>query len=57
MPAPTMPILVGAGVLSGSGQMNLVLAISQSITVETLVKKTSIKWPPRIAKHNNITQR
>ena len=27
VPAPAVPILVGAGVLSGSGQMNLVLAI------------------------------
>jgi membrane protein DedA with SNARE-associated domain/rhodanese-related sulfurtransferase len=27
VPAPAVPVLVGAGVLSGSGQMNLVLAI------------------------------
>src|SRR5262244_1874138 len=31
VPAPAVPILVGAGVLSGSGQMNLVLAILAAI--------------------------
>jgi len=52
-----VPILVGAGVLSGSGQMNLVLAIGQSVAVGALVERTSIEWPPRIAKHNSITRR
>jgi membrane protein DedA with SNARE-associated domain len=57
VPAPAVPILVGAGVLSGSGQMNLVLAIGQSVAVGALVERTSIEWPPRIAKHNSITRR
>ena len=57
MPLPAVPILVGAGALSGSGQMNLVLAIGQSVAVGALVERTSIEWPPRIAKHNSITRR
>jgi membrane protein DedA with SNARE-associated domain len=31
MPAPAIPILVGAGALSGSGQMNLAFAIGATI--------------------------
>jgi len=57
MPVPAGPMLLGAGALSGSGQMNLVLAIGQSVAVGALVERTSIEWPPRIAKHNSITRR